>query len=148
MMKKLPLLLCALALFSFVPLALAQPAANADLDKRMELSRKMHEIRPMTVQIEDAVKQLSLRYPEDKREIFITTMLQTFDRESLTAISVKAMAETFTVAELEKMIDFHGSAEGKAITEKMPIYQSLVEPELLKKIDKALMEVRTGKAAN
>lgn len=147
-MRKLPLLLGFFAMLVWTLPAFAQQAATGDLEKRMELARKMHEIRPMSVQIEDAVKQLSLRYPEDKRELFVSTMMQTFDRASLTGISVKAMAETFTAAELEKMIDFHGSPEGKAITEKMPVYQSLVEPELMKKIDQALMEVRTGKAAN
>jgi len=154
-MKKSPLLLSLVVLLSFAlpayaqqdaaPAAAASAAAAPDLEQRLALARKMHDIKPMTVQIEDAIRALSMRYPEDKRELFVLTMTQTFDQKALSEISVKAMAETFTAAELEKMIDFHGSAEGKAISEKMPVYQSIVEPELIKKIDQALMEVRLGK---
>ncbi len=147
-MKKLVLLVCIAITLGFAAPSSAQNAAAPDLDKRIELARKMHEVRPMVVPIEEAVQQLAQRYPKEKRELFISTILNAFDRESLTEISVKAMAETFTVAELEKMIEFNSSPEGKAITEKMPVYQSLVEPELMKKVDKALMEVRMGKPGN
>lgn len=133
---------------------LALPTAGAmaqgesgGLDKRLELARAMHEIRPMSVQIEAAVQALSLRYPEDKRERFVAKMLETFDQKTLTEISIRAMAETFTVAELEKMIDFYGSPEGRAASEKMPVYQAIVEPEIVKKLDAALMEIRTGAPA-
>ncbi len=143
MINKFTLVLFSLAVMVMSVGALAQDG-DADLQKRIELAQKMHEIKPLNVQVEAAIEQLSKRYPEEKRALFVSKMMQTFDKSTLTEISVNAMAETFTVAELEKMIDFHGSAEGKAITEKMPIYQSIVEPELVKKIDAALMDVRTG----
>ena len=144
MMRINTLVFVFLGLFTFAPMVFAQDGGDPALAERIALARKMHDIKPMAVQIEQAIRQLALRYPEDKQELFITKMLQVFDRKSLTDISVKAMAETFTAAELEKMIDFHGSPEGKAIGEKMPVYQALVEPEIIKKIDQALMEVRTG----
>ncbi|MCB9991480.1 MAG: DUF2059 domain-containing protein [Rhodospirillales bacterium] len=126
-----------------VPSAWAQDAA---LEKRVQLAHEMHKVKPMAVQIESAVRQLALRYPEDKQELFISKMLQVFDQKTLTDISVNAMAETFSEAELQKMLDYYGSPEGKAIEEKMPIYQTIVEPEIIKRIDQALMEIRTGGA--
>lgn len=151
------LILAAVVFFAAVPVfavpARAQDdgkaaAEDAGLARRLELARRMHEIRPLDLQIEDAVRQLSLRYPADKRDLFISKMLQVFDLKTLTDISVRAMADTFTEAELAKMIEYNSSPEGKAATEKMPIYQSLVEPELMKKIDQAMMELRTGKASD
>lgn len=123
------------------------PANDPSLQTRIELARKMHQIKPLDVEIEAAIKQLSMRYPEDKRELFVSKMLQTFDQKALTEISVNAMAATFTAPELNKMIEFYGSPEGKSIDQKMPIYQKLVEPELVKKVDKALMDIRLGPAS-
>ncbi len=149
MMNKFALTLYFVVILLMSASVMAQDnTADQNYQQKVSLAQKMHQIRPMNVQIEDAVKRLSLRYPEEKRALFVSKMVQTFDSKALTELSVNAMAETFTVAELEKMIDFHGSAEGKAITEKTPVYQSIVTPELVKKIDKALMEVRMGKTAN
>lgn len=131
-----------------MPAAMAQEAADPAFAERLALSKKMHEVRPINLQVEKVVEQMAARFPEDQRDKFIERMIDVFDKEALTDISVQAMAETFTAPELEKMIEFHGSPEGKTITEKMPVYQSLLEPELVKKIDKALMEVRTGKTGN
>ena len=134
-----------MSLFLLVPPVLAQAeGGDAGLQQRIELARKMHEVRPMSVQIEQAIEALSMRYPEDRRELFVTKMLQMFDQQTLSEVSVKAMAETFTAAELQKMVEFYGSPEGKAIEQKMPVYQAIVEPEIIKKIDEAMMEIRTG----
>lgn len=128
------------------PSTLAQEAADpGNAKQRLALSRQMHEIRPIKMQVEEVITQMALRYPENRRDEFISRMMEIFDNQTLTEISVHAMADTFTVPELEKMIEFHGSPEGKAVSKKMPVYQALVEPELIKKIDQALMELRTGK---
>lgn len=147
-MRVLSLTLFVLGILAMALPAHAQAGAEGTLNRRIDLARQMHEIKPLAVEIEDSVRQLSLRYPEDVRVLFVSRMMQTFDRETMTEISVKAMAETFTVAELEKMVDFYGSPEGRSIAGKTPVYESLVQPEILKRIDKALMEIRTGKAAD
>jgi len=147
MMKKLFLVFrFTLLVFSGGP-GSAQDSLDPNAAERLALAQKMHEIRPINIQVEDIIQQMAQRYPEDKRAVFTTRMMEVFDKKALTDISVKAMADTFTVAELKKMIDFHGSPEGNAISEKMPVYQGLVEPELVKKIDKALMVIRTGDPA-
>jgi hypothetical protein len=56
------------------------------------------------------------------------------------------MAEVFTTAELKRMIEYFGSDEAKTIAQKMPIYQQLVQPQITKLVDQAMMTVRTGTA--
>lgn len=147
-MKTLVLAFSFLLMAAFAVPAMAQNAsADPDYTKRLDLARQMHDIRPINMQADDLIKGMAERYPEDRREAFIARMTEVFDKQALTEISVKAMADTFTAAELQKMIDFHGSPEGKTIGQKMPVYQALVEPELVKRIDQAMMIVRTGKAA-
>ena len=73
-------------------------------------------------------------------------MVNTFDHKTLHNLSVKAMADTFTEAELEKMIDYFGSPEGKSVGEKMPVYMAILRPEINKLIDQAMMDVRLGPA--
>lgn len=136
-----------LALFFAAGLCPASPALATDSgseEKRAELAEKMHEIRSARGQAEAAIEQLTAKMPEDKQEVFRTRLLQVFDVQALERSSVEAMAEVFTASELEKMIDYFGSEEGRRISEKMVIYQELVRPDLVLLLDEALMTIRTG----
>lgn len=134
-----------MALVAITPMmAVAQD--DADLAKRTELAEEMHKIRPVNAEIESTVRAVAERLPEEKREIFVMKMVNTFDHKTLHNLSVKAMADTFTEAELEKMIDYFGSPEGKSVGEKMPVYMAILRPEINKLIDQAMMDVRLGPA--
>jgi len=56
------------------------------------------------------------------------------------------MVELFTVAELEKMVDYFGSVEAKAIEKKLPQYQEKIQPEIIRMLDAAMIAERTGNA--
>lgn len=131
------------AFIVIVPMTVLAQSDN-DEAKRLDLAKQMHVIKPVQPEIEDAVRMLALRIPEDRREIFISKMLNAFDQKTLNGISVKAMAETFTVDELEAMIAYFSSEEGRSIDKKMPVYWALVKPEIAKLMDKAMMDVRLG----
>lgn len=145
MLKKLSI--CGLLLFALVILGAGPCYAQQDpgtMEKRLELAEKMHEIRPARGQVEAAVEQLANGLPEDRQQMFRTRIMQVFDIQALEQSSVEAMAEVFTTAELEKMIDYFGSEEGRRISEKMVIYQELVRPDLVRLLDEALITIRTG----
>lgn len=138
-----------------VLLTLAFPAmaqdgsAIFDEDQRLELAQKMHDIKPARLQLEAAIDGVARqRVPEDKRAAFKKVMLDMMDVEKLEGLSIKAMAEIFTVAELERMIDYFGSAEAQSIADKLPVYQAIITPELTKMVDAALLELRTGSGAD
>ena len=59
-------------------------------------------------------------------------------------ISIDTMAETFTMEELEFMLEYHKNPLSNDIEEKYKIYESKVSPEITRMLDKAMMRVRTG----
>jgi hypothetical protein len=54
------------------------------------------------------------------------------------------MAQTFTAEELQSMIDFYGSDMGRSISAKTPDYQELMQPIIVKMLDKAMLDLKTG----
>lgn len=131
----------------FAPRA-AEQGSNGDMMRRTELSKEMHAIKPVKEQITAVINSIAEGVPEDKRAEFKQRMADEFDFKKLEETSVSAMAEVFTVAELERMIAYFGSAEAATIEEKMPIFQQLIQPEITRLVDKAMMTVRTGKPAD
>ena len=55
------------------------------------------------------------------------------------------MAEIYTLPELEAMVEYYSKPEAKSAAEKQEAYQDKVGPEITKMLDKALMEMRTGR---
>ena len=138
-------LFCAL----WVAISVAAHAQDAsDEAERAALAEKLGTIKPVREQVQSAVEQIVRTTPPDQQALFRARMLDSVDFNALEKVSADAMAEIFTAEELEAMIAYFGSEEGRSIIEKMPIYQELMRPAMVKELDKALMEVRTGKAAD
>lgn len=119
-----------------------------DMNARLNLAKVMHEIKPARQQIDVAIEMVSKRLPVDQREDFVGRMQKIFDYDKLEELSIKAMAEVFTEKELQKMVDYYGSKEAISADKKMPVYQSVMQPEITKMLDEALLEVRTGGASD
>jgi len=147
-MKKIIWVWCVLIVTLAFPAMAQDPAAQpADMAQRLELAKKMHEIRPAKVQIEAAIEQMSQRIPPSDRPRFKDIMMKSMDFERLDKLSIETMAEVFTAPELERMVGYFGSAEAASISQKMPVYQSIVQPEIAKMVDAAMMLARTGASA-
>src|SRR5438128_2220753 len=57
------------------PAAATAPAQDpADLDERIALAKKMHEINPTRIQIDSAIEDIAARQPEAERETFKASM--------------------------------------------------------------------------
>ncbi len=115
-----------------------------DYDERLELSRKMHEIWPIRVKIESALERLSQQIEAPQRLRFKAAMRQAIKFDALEEASVEAMSEIFTSKELEAMIDFYGSKEGRSVSHKTADYERAMEPLLVKMIDKAILDTKLG----
>lgn len=135
MMRTLILILCLFSLPAF-----AQDAG----DKRLELSRKMHELRPTKAQVMQAIEVVSQRVAEENRPAFEGAMMNAMDFKAIEKISIDSMAETFTEAELEAMVEYYTKPEAQSASDKLPEYQRKVGPEIIRMIDKAMMKVKTG----
>lgn len=139
------LLILSMALVAFSGAVFAQDNDEAgDMATRMNLAKMMHEIKPARGQVEAAIEAVAARLQPQQQQDFVAKMTNTFDFERLQQISTKAMAEVFTEAELQKMVDYFGSPEAQSISKKMPVYQSIMQPEITKMLDEAIIEVRTG----
>lgn len=144
-----------LALMGVPAMAVAQDgipvtaeAAMDDTALKMDLAKKMHEIRPARMQVQEAVKQASRNLQPLEQDKFIKMVDRAFDYDKLEELSVATMVKIFTTAELQKMVDYFGSPEAKAIGDKLPQYQMELHPEIIKMLDAAMMTEKTGGAAD
>ncbi len=117
-----------------------------DDEKKDELVRKLHKYLPSAQLIDNAIDILSPKYAksEKEKERFQKSMRMLVDYADLEKKSRNYMKETFTVKELEALVEFYSNPNGKSAVEKMKQYQKKIGPEIVKTIDKTLLEYRTG----
>ncbi|MCE7886401.1 MAG: hypothetical protein DYH13_02725 [Alphaproteobacteria bacterium PRO2] len=153
-MRILPFLL----LFALLPAPLfaadEKPAAAAeapkqdpaDLDKRIALSKKWHGLMPVSVrdQVNIAIDEAAAMQPENQKEIFRANMRNILNYQAIEKISIDAMAEIYTVAELQALVDYYSKPEAKSATAKHQLYAGKVYPEITRMLDQAMMKARTG----
>lgn len=116
----------------------------ATLNKRLELAQKMHEIRPTRDQVDSAIRRAAESIPSQDRQAFMAAMSTVLNYKAIERISIDAMAEVYTIAELEAMIEYYSKPEAKSATSKIRDWAAIVQPEINRIIDKAMMRVRTG----
>lgn len=154
MIRLLAVLMCATFMLAGPAAAQDEPAAQAaeaapadkggDYPQRLELAKRMHEIRPAAMQIDNAISQVAQRLPAKDQDTFKLSMKQVLDYKAIEAQSVEAMAEIFTVSELQAMVDYYSRPEAESAAKKYKEYQQRVQPEIIKMLDRAMMQVRTG----
>lgn len=134
-----------LTLSALALIGAATPSYAQDDDARkMALVKQMHEIRPARTQVREAVEQVSRNLPPMERDRFLKMVENAFDYDRLEKMSVEAMADLFTLAEMEKMVGYFSSPEAQSIGEKLPKYQERLQPEIIRMLDAAMMTERTG----
>ena len=119
-------------------------AANEAMSDTMTLSKKMHDIWPMRQKVELALDNIAARLPEGERTKFKGAMRRSIDFDALEQASTDAMADIFSEAELQKMIDFYGSKEGRSVSHKLKDYEAALQPLMIQMMDKALLNAKLG----
>ena len=114
--------------------------------EQLTLAGKMHEIWPVRTRVETAIEAVSKNFPAEKQAEMKAAMRKNIKFDQLEEESIKAMAQTFTVGELQAMIDFYGSETGRAISAKTGDYEMALRPIMTKMMDKAMLDMRTGTA--
>ncbi|PCK00078.1 MAG: hypothetical protein COA45_04145 [Zetaproteobacteria bacterium] len=114
------------------------------LAKKIALAREMHKIRPTRVQVDSAIQRASLSMPSRDRRAFIGAMKGMLNYNAIERISVDAMLETYTLKELDAMVEYYSKPEATSASDKVGYWASLVQPEIINMIDKAMMRIRTG----
>ncbi len=125
-------------------------AAKAELEdegilkKKIALAQEMHKIRPTREQVDSAVLKASLSLPKYKRKGFIDSMSMMLNYNAIERISVDAMISTYTLLELESMVEYYSKPEARSASKKVISWAKIVQPEIITMIDKALMRIKTG----
>ncbi len=125
-------------------------AAKAELEdkeilkQKIDLARKMHEIRPTREQVDSAVLKASFSLPKYERKNFIDSMSMMLNYNAIERISVDAMIETYTLKELSSMVEYYSKPEARSASKKVMSWAMIVQPEIISMIDKALMRIKTG----
>lgn len=117
---------------------------DEQLAHKVELAKKMHQIRPTAEQIDAAIKQVAGSLPEMQRKGFVDTMTESLNYNAIERISIDAMVDVFTLKELELMVDYYTKPEAMSASDKMGDWAKIVQPEIARLIDKALMKIRLG----
>lgn len=115
------------------------------LAKKISLAREMHKIRPTREQVDSAVNRASLVMPARERQSFIDAMKGMLNYNAIERISIDAMIETYTLKELDAMVTYYSKPEAKSASDKISNWASIVQPEVVNMIDKAMMRIRAGK---
>jgi len=132
-----------LLVFSALPVS-AQAAQDEGYRHRLELAKKMHELRPTKDQVYEAIDRVAENQPEAERETFVAAMRNVLNYRAIENISVEAMAETYTEAELQAMVEYYSRPEAISAAAKDAEYSQKVYPEIIRMLDQAMMRVRTG----
>lgn len=114
------------------------------LRKKVALAKKMHEIRPTADQVDSAVARASMGLPPQDRENFVMSMRSILNYNAIEKISIDAMVATYTLIELESMVEYYSKPEAQSASEKIFHWGGKVQPEIINMIDKAMMRLRTG----
>ncbi len=114
------------------------------LAKKIALAREMHKIRPTRVQVDSAVNRASLALPVRERRAFVDSMKGMLNYNAIERISTDAMIETYTLKELDAMVEYYSKPEAKSASDKISNWASIVQPEVVNMIDKAMMRIRAG----
>lgn len=139
-------------LFTLCVLLISFPAAaqvvGEDAAERLALSKEYHKLRPVKPQVDQAIEVVAKQLPEVDRKVFTARIKQALNYKAIETFSVEAMAEIFTVDEFKAMISYYSKPEAQSAAEKLPQYQQKMGPEIIKMLDRQLMEMRTGGAGN
>ena len=123
-------------------------AQEDDFSLRLELAEKMIAIRPAQEQLDAAVdvyiNNYMFAYRESEQEIFRTAMMEVMNPKALDKIAVDAYAETFTLQELQAMVEYYTKPEAISAREKQKQLDAKMLPEMTRMLDQALMRVRTA----
>jgi hypothetical protein len=128
--------------------AFAGDALSDTPENRAKLADEYLKEVPVKDLMDDITERLSATVPENKREEFKSMLTKHFDLDALVAAEKESLAKVFTVGELNAMIQYQSTPEGKSSMKKMGIYMAdlmpVIQTELKKAIQAAAQEAKSG----
>ncbi len=123
----------------------AEVVTQNDLERRLELSKELHVIKPIKPRIDNSINTIAKQLKAGDQRTFAATVKRIINYKTIETTSINAMAEVYTTEELAAMVEYYSKPEAVSAAEKQAAYQDKVGPEITKMLDRALMEMRTGR---
>lgn len=124
--------------------AKAELEDQATLKRKLELANKMHQVRPTRTQVDSAVDRAALNLPARDQKPFRQAMRSILNYNAIERISIDAMVSTYTLKELETMVEYYSKPEAISASRKIGFWATEVQPEIRRMIDRAMIRIRTG----
>lgn len=123
------------------PESLVAKAAD-DLEQRRKLARELHDIKHVKDHIRETIAGVAKSLPSVEQEDFKKYIELKVDFDALEQKSIDYTAEIYTADELQAMVDFFGSREGRSADVKGEEYSEKFGAEVRKTIDQAMMAAK------
>lgn len=129
-----------------VPLSQAGHATEGSVtdtaENRTRIAKQYLEVFSPDELLNDSARRLAATLPENQRKSFMDTMTKNFDRDLLKKTMLDALARHFTAQELQAMVNFYSSPEGKSSMKKFGAYMAEVMPIISREASKAAEKTR------
>lgn len=117
---------------------------DPDAAVKFELAKKILKINPVQKDLDDAVAALAQQVPANRRVLFKSIIDRSIKIDRLNTAAQLAFVEVFTVSELQTMLDYYSSEDGKAIQEKMPEFEEKLEPVIRSMVEDAVFNIKNS----
>lgn len=98
-------------------------------------------------QLDDMAERVAATVPENQREAFKSMLTKHFDVDALVAAEKQSLAKIFTVGELNAMVEYQSTPEGKSSMKKMGAYLAdlmpVIQAELKRAVQAAVQEAKS-----
>ena len=129
-------------LFTALLLAAGPVAANEMSDARMNAAKRYVATMDIQWMMGESINQIALSVPEQHRPAFMKTMNELIDFELIETMTMKMMAEGFTVEELTALADFYEKPVGQSIMVKMPKMMGALMPIMQQQMMAAIQKMQ------
>jgi hypothetical protein len=117
------------------------PSAKALPDNQQNrtiMAKKYLEAMPPKQMLHAVAARVGPRFPEKERKTFMEVMNSPEMEKAAYRINLESLVKNFTTGELQAMVAFYGSPEGKSALKKFGPYMGEVIPKIQQKVKQAI----------
>ncbi len=107
-------------------------------ENRGLMAQKYLEAMPPKEMLQSMAGSVAPRFPEGERKVFLEVMNSPAMEQAANRITRESLVKNFTVGELQAMVTFYGSPEGKAAFKKFGTYMGEVIPQIQQQAKQAM----------
>jgi len=138
------MLLRQILLVAAVAYGAAFPALAADAGDSPELraaaADRYMRVADLHKMLNDVAESIAKTLPEERRELYKSTLLKHLRIAALSDAMRAAMVRTFTARELDALANFYGSPEGQSALAKFGQYMAALMPTMNEEMSRASKE--------